>query len=108
MPTSLDRLIPRHRPEGGSYECHCHCRRRAIYGNYRGHQAESKAIEHPIDDVDDRGWLRTSDVLHGGVAPARSRLLVVREMPHSGKPDELIDAFGISARHIVEAVNAIP
>jgi hypothetical protein len=31
----------------------------------------------------------------------------VREMPHSGKPDELVDAFGISARHIVEAVHAI-
>jgi hypothetical protein len=28
-------------------------------------------------------------------------------MPHSGKPDELIEAFGISARHIVEAVRAI-
>jgi transketolase len=40
-------------------------------------------------------------------APSRSRLLAVRNMPHSGKPDELIDAFGISAQHIVEAVNAI-
>jgi hypothetical protein len=28
-------------------------------------------------------------------------------MPHSGKPDELIEAFGISAKHIVEAVKAI-
>ena len=37
----------------------------------------------------------------------KSRLLAVRNMPHSGKPDELIDAFGISAQHIVEAVNAI-
>jgi transketolase C-terminal domain/subunit len=36
-------------------------------------------------------------------APSRSRLLAVRNMPHSGKPDELIDAFGISAQHIVEA-----
>src|ERR1700733_6264203 len=40
-------------------------------------------------------------------APAISRLLAVRNMPHSGKPDELIDAFGISAKHIVEAVNSI-
>ena len=32
---------------------------------------------------------------------------VVRDMPHSGKPDELIDAFGISAKHIVEVVNLI-
>ena len=30
--------------------------------------------------------------------------LAVREIPRSGKPDELIDKFGISARHIVEAV----
>lgn len=42
-----------------------------------------------------------------GEAPSKSRLLAVREMPHSGKPDELIDAFGISARHILAAVNEI-
>jgi transketolase len=41
------------------------------------------------------------------LAPARSQLLEVREMPHSGKPDELVDAFGVSARRIVEAVCAI-
>ena len=33
--------------------------------------------------------------------------LAVREIPRSGKPDELVDRFGISARHIVEAVNAV-
>jgi transketolase len=48
-----------------------------------------------------------SALAQAGVAPAKSRLLAVREMPHSGEPDELIDAFGISARHIVEAVRAI-
>lgn len=42
-----------------------------------------------------------------GAAPTKSRLLAVRDMPHSGKPDELVDAFGISAKHIVEAVKAI-
>ena len=42
-----------------------------------------------------------------GVAPSKSRLIAVRDMPHSGRPDELVDAFGISARHIVEAVRAI-
>ena len=42
-----------------------------------------------------------------GEAPAKLRLLAVREMPHSGKPDELIAALGISARHIVAAVNEI-
>ena len=33
--------------------------------------------------------------------------LAVREIPRSGKPDELLDRFGISARHIVEAVRAL-
>ena len=42
-----------------------------------------------------------------GVAPSKFRLLAVTGMPHSGKPDELVDAFGISARHIAEAVRAI-
>jgi transketolase len=42
-----------------------------------------------------------------GVAPSKSRLLAVDGMPHSGKADELVDAFGISARHIVEAVREI-
>jgi transketolase len=40
------------------------------------------------------------------VAPAgiTVRRLAVREIPHSGQPDELIDRYGISARHIVAAV----
>ena len=48
-----------------------------------------------------------SALSQAGVAPAKSMLLAVREMPHSGTPDGLVDAFGISARHIVEAVHAI-
>jgi transketolase len=48
-----------------------------------------------------------SALAQASVAPAKSRLIAVREMPHSGKPDELVDAFGISTRHIVEAVHAI-
>ena len=28
--------------------------------------------------------------------------LAVREIPRSGQPDELVDKFGISARHIVD------
>src|SRR6202142_335238 len=42
-----------------------------------------------------------------GAAPSKFTLLAVNGMPHSGKPDELVDAFGISARHIVAAVNEI-
>jgi transketolase len=48
-----------------------------------------------------------SALAQAGVAPTRSRLLAVTGMPHSGKPDELVDAFGISARHIIEAVREI-
>jgi len=32
----------------------------------------------------------------------RVQKLAVREVPHSGKPDELLDRYGISARTIVE------
>jgi transketolase len=32
--------------------------------------------------------------------------LAVREIPRSGKPEELIERFGISAKHIVEAVTS--
>ncbi|KHJ89396.1 Transketolase, thiamine diphosphate binding domain protein [Oesophagostomum dentatum] len=37
-------------------------------------------------------------------ADIRVRSLCVHDVPRSGKPDELLDMFGISARHIVEAV----
>jgi transketolase len=33
--------------------------------------------------------------------------IAVREIPRSGKPEELLDRFGISARHIVEAVHGV-
>jgi Transketolase, C-terminal subunit len=33
--------------------------------------------------------------------------LAVRTIPHSGKPDELVDHFGIGARSIVEAAKRI-
>jgi transketolase len=51
---------------------------------------------------------------HGGIGDAvaaalsqedvRIWKLAVREIPHSGKPEELIDKFGISARNIVDKV----
>jgi transketolase len=37
---------------------------------------------------------------------ATVRRLAVREIPRSGPPDDLLDRYGISARHIVEAVRA--
>jgi len=48
-----------------------------------------------------------SALVEAGAAPTKFKLLAVSGMPHSGKPDELVDAFGISARHIVEAVKEI-
>ena len=33
--------------------------------------------------------------------------LAVREIPRSGKPEELLERFGISARHIIEEVRAL-
>ncbi len=42
-------------------------------------------------------------LLEAGIAPSKYTRLAVREVPHSGKPDELVDAFGISARHITAA-----
>jgi transketolase len=46
------------------------------------------------------------DAVARAVAPAGLTVmrLAVPEIPRSGKPEELIDKFGISARHIVNAV----
>jgi transketolase len=33
--------------------------------------------------------------------------VAVREIPHSGKPEELLDRYGISAKHIVETVRLV-
>jgi transketolase len=41
-----------------------------------------------------------------GKVPAVVRHLAVRGVPHSGKPEELLDKFGISAKHIAAAVNS--
>jgi transketolase len=48
-----------------------------------------------------------SALAQAGSAPTAFRHLAVERMPHSGKPDELIDKFGISAKHIAEAVSAL-
>jgi transketolase len=40
-------------------------------------------------------------------AGIRVHRLAVREIPRSGKPAELLDRFGISASHIVDAVEAM-
>jgi transketolase len=42
-----------------------------------------------------------------GAWPTAVKRLAVDRVPHSGKPDELVDKFGISARHIVAAVESL-
>ncbi len=42
-----------------------------------------------------------------GVALTGVRHLSIDRVPHSGKPEELVEAFGISAKHIVEAVDQL-
>jgi transketolase len=48
------------------------------------------------------------DAVSGAVAPEGFAVhrLAVREIPRSGTPDQLLDRYGISARHIVETVRA--
>ena len=49
------------------------------------------------------------DAVLGAVSSEGFRVhkIAVREIPHSGKPDELVDRYGISAHSIVEAVTRI-
>ena len=42
-----------------------------------------------------------------GDTAIRVHRVAVREIPRSGTPEELLDRYGISARHIVEAVRAV-
>jgi len=75
--------------------------------------AELKATGGRLVTVEDHfeeggiGEAVLAALLDAGSAPSKVRRLAVRGMPHSGKPDELIDKFGISARHIVDAVKEI-
>ena len=75
--------------------------------------AEVKAAGGRLVTVEDHfeeggiGEAVLAALLDAGSAPSKIRRLAVRGMPHSGKPDELVDKFGISARHIVDAVKDI-
>ncbi|HLJ41772.1 MAG TPA: transketolase [Candidatus Acidoferrales bacterium] len=48
-----------------------------------------------------------SALAEAGASPKKYVKLAVTGMPHSGKPDELLEAFGISAKHIVDTVRAM-
>ncbi|HXW17321.1 MAG TPA: transketolase [Candidatus Acidoferrales bacterium] len=75
--------------------------------------AEIKATGGRLVTVEDHyeegglGEAVVTALLDVGVAPSKSKRLAVHGMPHSGTPDELLDAFGLSAPHIVDAVKEI-
>jgi len=46
-------------------------------------------------------------LISDGIPLSAARRLAVGRVPHSGKAEELLDAFGMSARHIVAAVEKI-
>ena len=75
--------------------------------------AQLKACSNSLITVEDHypeggiGEAVVSALAEAGAPPARFRKLAVNGLPHSGKAEELLDAFGISARRIVEAVRAI-
>jgi len=65
--------------------------------------AESKNRVIVVEDHFEGGGL--GDAVASALAgKAEITHLCIREIPRSGKPDELLDRFGISARRIVEAV----
>ncbi len=64
----------------------------------------TKGIVITVEDHYAAGGL--GDAVSEALAPSGVVVhrLAVRDIPRSGEPDELIDKFGISARHIVDAV----
>ena len=65
------------------------------------------------------GWIVTvedhypaggiGEAVMSAVAPIGGKVhqIAVRELPRSGRPEELVDKFGLSASHIVDAVKAL-
>ncbi|HEU5343906.1 MAG TPA: transketolase [Ktedonobacterales bacterium] len=67
---------------------------------------EDHWIQGGLGDAVLEAFTGTEDSAPDG-QPLRVVKLAVREMPGSGKPDELIEAAGISANHIVKAVKSL-
>ncbi len=69
--------------------------------------ASGKATGGRIITVEDHyaaGGIGEAVAAAVNAAGIRVERLAVREIPRSGKPEELLDRYGISAKHIVEAV----
>jgi len=60
-----------------------------------------------VEDHYEHGGLGDAVLSAVGSEGIRVHKLAVREIPHSGKPDELIDRFGVGARTIVETAKRI-
>ena len=60
-----------------------------------------------VEDHYEHGGLGDAVLSAVGSEGVRVHKLAVREIPHSGKPDELIDRYGISASTIVETAKRI-
>jgi transketolase len=60
-----------------------------------------------VEDHYEHGGLGDAVLSAVGSEGIKVNKLAVRTIPHSGKPDELIDHFGIGARSIIEAVKQI-
>jgi transketolase len=75
--------------------------------------AEIKATGGKLIVVEDHypqggiGEAVLSALAEAGALPTKFKHLAVPRVPHSGKADELLEKFGISANHIVAAVNAL-
>jgi len=67
----------------------------------------SKGCMLTVEDHYAHGGLGDAVLSAVGSEGIRVHKMAVREIPHSGKPDELVDRFGISARAIVETVKRI-
>ena len=67
----------------------------------------SKAKAYHLEDHYAHGGLGDAVLSAIGSDGIRVYKLAVREILHSGKPDELLDRVGISARAIVESVKKI-
>jgi transketolase len=60
-----------------------------------------------VEDHYAHGGLGSAVLAALGSEGVRVHMLAVREIPHSGKPDELLDRFGIGARAIVETAKRL-
>jgi len=60
-----------------------------------------------VEDHYEHGGIGDAVLSAVGIEGVRVQKLAIREIPHSGKPDELVDHFGISARAIVEAARRL-